>query len=306
MSDDTDTLLTLRDFIRWAASRFGEAGLHFGHGTDNALDEAVALILHALHLQPDLPSVYLDSRLTPEERVRVLELLRRRIEERMPAAYLTGEAWFAGLPFYVNEHVLIPRSPIGELIEGGFEPWIGDSPANRILDLGTGSGCIGIASAVRFPGARVDLVDISEPALALARRNLARHGLEERVRALKSDLFSELAGERYDIIVSNPPYVSRREMKGLPTEYQWEPVLGLEAGEDGLRVVKRILGEASGYLAPNGIVIIEVGSSAEALMEHYPEVPFIWLDFERGGDGVFLLTAEQVVEYKTFFYRGEA
>ncbi len=305
MSDDTDTLITLRDFIRWAASRFREAGLHFGHGTDNALDEAVTLVLHALHLQPDLPPVYLGARLTREERVRVVELLRRRLEERIPAAYLTGEAWFAGVPFYVNEHVLVPRSPIGELIERGFEPWVGDSPVNSILDLGAGSGCIGIASALRFPNARVDLVDISDQALTLARRNLERHGLEERVRLIQSDLFSELAGVGYDIILSNPPYVSRRELAGLPREYRWEPVLGLEAGDDGLRIVKRILREASGYLASGGIVIIEVGSSAEALMEHYPEVPFLWLDFERGGDGVFLLTTEQVIEYQALFNRGE-
>lgn len=301
MSDDTDTLITLRDFIRWAASRFSEAGLCFGHGTDNALDEAAMLVLHALHLQPDLPSVYLDSRLTQDERRQVIELLRRRVEERIPGAYLMGEAWFAGLPFYVNEQVLIPRSPIGELIEAGFEPWIGKLTVSRILDLCTGSGCIGIASALRFSEAKVDLADISEPALALAGRNLARHGLEGRVHVIQSDLFGALAGRRYDIILSNPPYVSRQELAGLPREFRWEPDLGLEAGEDGLDVVKRVLREVSSYLAPGGIVIMEVGSSAEAVMAHYPDVPFTWLDFERGGDGVFLLTAEQVIEYQTHF-----
>jgi len=301
MSDDTDALVTLRDFIRWAASRFSEAELCFGHGTDNALDEAVMLVLHALHLQPDLPSVYLDSRLTENERREVIELLLRRVEERIPGAYLMGEAWFAGLPFYVNEQVLIPRSPIGELIEAGFEPWIGKLTVSRILDLCTGSGCIGIASALRFSDAEVDLADISEPALALAGRNLARHGLEGRVRVIQSDLFRALAGRRYDIILSNPPYVSRHELAGLPREFRWEPDLGLEAGEDGLDVVKRVLREVSSYLAPGGIVIMEVGSSAEALMAHYPDVSFTWLDFERGGDGVFLLTAEQVIENQTHF-----
>lgn len=301
MSDDTDALVTLRDFIRWAASRFSEAELCFGHGTDNALDEAVMLVLHALHLQPDLPSVYLDSRLTENERREVIELLLRRVEERIPGAYLMGEAWFAGLPFYVNEQVLIPRSPIGELIEAGFEPWIGKLTVSRILDLCTGSGCIGIASALRFSDAEVDLADISEPALTLAGRNLARHGLEGRVRVIQSDLFRALAGRRYDIILSNPPYVSRQELAGLPREFRWEPDLGLEAGEDGLDVVKRVLREVSSYLAPGGIVIMEVGSSAEALMAHYPDVSFTWLDFERGGDGVFLLTAEQVIENQTHF-----
>lgn len=301
MSDDTDALVTLRDFIRWAASRFSEAELCFGHGTDNALDEAVMLVLHALHLQPDLPSVYLDSRLTENERREVIELLLRRVEERIPGAYLMGEAWFAGLPFYVNEQVLIPRSPIGELIEAGFEPWIGKLTVSRILDLCTGSGCIGIASALRFSDAEVDLADISEPALALAGRNLARHGLEGRVRVIQSDLFRALEGRRYDIILSNPPYVSRQELAGLPREFRWEPNLGLEAGEDGLDVVKRVLREVSSYLAPGGIVIMEVGSSAEALMAHYPDVSFTWLDFERGGDGVFLLTAEQVIENQTHF-----
>lgn len=301
MSDDTDALVTLRDFIRWAASRFSEAELCFGHGTDNALDEAVMLVLHALHLQPDLPSVYLDSRLTENERREVIELLLRRVEERIPGAYLMGEAWFAGLPFYVNEQVLIPRSPIGELIEAGFEPWIGKLTVSRILDLCTGSGCIGIASALRFSDAEVDLADISEPALTLAGRNLARHGLEGRVRVIQSDLFRALAGRRYDIILSNPPYVSRQELAGLPREFRWEPDLGLEAGEDGLDVVKRVLREVSSYLAPGGIVIMEVGSSAEALMAHYPDVCFTWLDFERGGDGVFLLTAEQVIENQTHF-----
>jgi len=295
------SLLTIRDFIRWGASRFNEAGLFFGHGTDNALDESVLLVLHALHLSRELPATFLGSRLTRQEREKVLALLQRRINERLPAAYLTNDAVFARLHFYVNEHVLVPRSPMAELIESDFQPWVQPGAVSRVLDLCAGSGCIAVGCASHFPDASVDAVDISPQALAVARVNVERHGLEERVEPILSDLFDELKGRRYDLIVSNPPYVSREEFLDLPEEYRREPALGLEAGEDGLDLVARILREASDYLEPGGILVVEVGRSADALMARYPQVPFLWVDFERGGDGVFLLTAEQLAEFQSVF-----
>ena len=294
MGRSIDGLVTIRDFVRWGASRFREEGLWFGHGTDNALDEAASLVLHALHLPPDLSDAYLDGRLTAEEQEAVRCLLERRIRERVPAAYLTGEARFAGLDFYVNEHVLVPRSPIAELIESGFEPWLAGTEPARILDLCTGSGCIAIACAYQFPDAVVDASDVSEAALAVARINVERHHLRGRVHPVLSDAYDQLGEGTYDVIVSNPPYVDAAEMAALPAEYLREPALGLAGGSDGLSVVRRILHGGSVRLSANGIMVVEVGSSAEALMEAFPEVPFLWLDFERGGDGVFLLTAEQL------------
>jgi ribosomal protein L3 glutamine methyltransferase len=294
-------LQTLRDWVRWGASRFRQAGLFFGHGTDNALDDALALVLHAVHLDHELPAEYLDARVTAEEGARILDLLSQRIERRVPAPYLTGLARFAGLEFEVDEHVLIPRSPIAELIEQGFAPWLDPAQVRSVLDLCCGSGCIGIACAYAFPDALVDLSDISPAALEVANRNIERHGLEHRVRALHSDLYEGLDGERYDLIVSNPPYVSTAEMASLPAEYRHEPGLALEAGADGMDVVARILAQGADYLSPAGIMVVEVGASAELLVARYPEVPFLWLDFERGGDGVFLLTAEQLEDYRDIF-----
>lgn len=302
MSDDDQALqdlITVRDWVRWGISRFHAAELFYGHGTDNALDEALALTLHALHLDHDLPESYLDTRLTQAERKAVLALLRRRFEERIPAAYLTHEAWFAGLKFYVDEHVLVPRSPIAELIEDQFEPWLA-APAQRVLDLCTGSGCIAIACAYAFAEATVDASDLSAGALAVARRNVQQHGLEDRVNVIESDLFAALHG-RYDLIVSNPPYVGAEELAALPDEYRHEPQLGLAAGQQGLDLVLPMLAAAADHLAPEGVLVVEVGSAQQALMERFPEVPFLWLEFERGGEGVFLLSAQQLREYHDTF-----
>jgi len=295
------SLSSIADFVRWGASRFNQAGLHFGHGTDNAIDEAAALVLRALHLPPDLPEVWLNGRLTQAERERVIGLIERRIQERIPVPYLTGEAWFAGLRFHVNRHVLIPRSPMAELIEQGFVPWIDPGRVATLLDLCCGSGCIGIAAAHYLPECRVDLADISEQALEVARINVAEHGLDGRVKVIESDLFAALEGAEYDVIVANPPYVDEDELAQLPAEYAHEPVLALQAEDEGTAMVARILREASNYLAPHGILLVEVGKSADALIRRYPKVPFLWLDFERGGEGVLLFTAQELGMYSGHF-----
>jgi len=283
-----DELLTLRDFIRWGASEFTAAKLYFGHGTDNPWDEAEQLVLHAVHLTPPLADEWLSARLTGVERERVMKNLRRRIDERIPAAYITGQAWFAGLPFIVDERVLVPRSPIGELIQKQFSPWLASEP-RQILDLCTGSGCIGIACAYAFPDAEVQLSDISFDALAVAEENIQQHNLEDRVFAMQSDLFENLAGQTFDLIVSNPPYVDADDLATMPEEYHAEPEIGLGSGDDGLDFTRRLLQEASNYLTDDGVLIVEVGNSWIALEEAYPELPFTWIEFERGGHGVFML-----------------
>lgn len=289
-------LETLTDVVRYAASRFNEAGLVFGHGTDNALDEAAALALHALHLPADLPEVYWSSRLTAGEREAVMARARRRIEERLPLPYITHETYFAGLPFYVDRRVLVPRSPLAEGIEQGFAPWLEPERVERILEIGTGSGCIAVACAYAFPEAEVVAVDNDRDALDVAVINLRRHGLTDRVRLLQGDVYpSELAKQGpFQLIIANPPYVDAAAMEQLPPEYRHEPWPALAAGEDGLDVARRIVDGAVEHLAGDGLLALEVGGSAEALQAAYPEVPFIWLELERGGEGVALLTAEQV------------
>lgn len=294
MAEQPDDLITIQDLIRWGASRFGTAKLCYGHGTDNAIDEAVMLVLGALHLEPNLPDSYRTCRLTPQERARLAELIERRITEHVPVAYLTGRAWFAGLELAVGPQVLIPRSPIAELVEVGFEPWIDADRVLRVLDLCAGSGCIGIAAAAYLPEAEVDLADVSPAALALARENVARHGLTDRVRVLESDLFAALGGERYDVIVSNPPYVPAGDLAELPPEYRHEPRIGLDGGLDGLDLALRILAGASAHLSDGGILVLEVGSVAPELEQRLPGCAFTWIDFERGGEGVLLLTRDQL------------
>ncbi|QFY42517.1 50S ribosomal protein L3 N(5)-glutamine methyltransferase [Candidatus Methylospira mobilis] len=288
-------LTTIRDYIRWAASRFNEAGLFFGHGTATATDEAAMLVLHAIHQPNDLPAGYFNCVLDLSERAAILALVARRINERKPASYVTQQAWFAGLPFYVDERVLVPRSPFAELIEQRFEPWLADPDAvTDVLDLCTGSGCIAIATAFAFPDAKIDAVDISPDALAVARINVDRHDLADRVNLLQSDLYGALADKKYDLIVSNPPYVSQAEWAALPPEYHAEPRIGLESGESGLDCVNGILARAKAHLKPGGLLIVEVGNSAEALEAAYPQLPFCWIEFERGGDGVFVLSYDQL------------
>lgn len=300
MTASPSRLRTLRDYIRWAVSRFHAEQLFHGHGTDNAWDEARQLVLGALHLPWEIADSYLDCRLEDDEREHLQNLLRRRIEERVPTAYLLGQTWFCGLPFIVDERVLIPRSPIGELIERQFEPWLAKKPA-RILDMCTGSGCIGIACAYEFLDAEVVLVDISFDALEVANRNIEHHGLDDRVYTVQSDGFDELPGQRFDLIVSNPPYVDAEDFADMPEEYHHEPALGLACGTDGLDLVRRMLAEAADHLTDCGSLIIEVGNSQVHIKELYPEVDFTWLEFVEGGHGVFLLAASQCREHQALF-----
>jgi ribosomal protein L3 glutamine methyltransferase len=286
---------TVLMLIERGARRLRRAGVFFGHGTDNAWDDSAALVLHALGLPHAGGSATYQRRVGVRGAARVEELITQRIEKRIPAVYLTGETWFAGLAFRVDPRVLIPRSPIAELIERGFAPWVDPRRVRRILDVGTGSGCIAIACAKALPRAHVDAVDVSPEALEVAAINVRRHRVGRRVRLIRSDHFGALAGERYDIIVANPPYVGRREMSGLPPEYRHEPPLALAAGTDGLDSVRVILREANEHLRPRGVLIVEVGNTAAAVRRAFKRLPFLWLEFERGGGGVFLLTAEQLV-----------
>lgn len=298
--NELTALSTIRDLVRWGVSRFHEQGLFFGHGADNAWDESRLLVLHALYLPWETPEEYLGSRVTASERDLAVALLHKRIEQRIPAAYLTGHARFAGLDFIVDERVLVPRSPIAELIGNRFSPWLSEEPA-RILDLCTGSGCIGIACAYAFPEAEVLLADLSADALAVAEANIEAHQLQERVEARWSDGFEGMPGERFDLIVSNPPYVDAEDMADLPDEYLHEPEMGLAAGHDGLDLVRRMLAQAADHLTEQGVLVIEVGNSMVHVMAQWPEVDFDWVTFSQGGHGVFVLSAQQCRDYQALF-----
>ena len=296
-------LITLRDLIRWGTSQFNAAELSFTQGMPTAIDEAAYLCLSALHLPPDFSVEYFDCVLTMDERLHVLNLFQQRIDHK-PSAYITNESWFAGLSFFVDERVLIPRSPIAELIQQQFSPWIDPNRVNNILDLCTGSGCIAIACAYAFEDAQVDASDISPDALAVAEINRQDHALQERVNLIESNLFDAFTGKRYDIIVSNPPYVSEQEVAQLPAEFDYEPgALALAAGEQGLDLVLPMLSKAREHLTDDGILVVEVGYSQAALEQVLPEVPFFWIDFEFGGEGVFLLTADQLQTHQADFER---
>lgn len=289
-----DEMVTLQDMLRWAVSRFNAANLFYGHGTDNSWDEAVQLILPTLYLPIDIPSSLQNSRLLRSERQRIVERVVKRINERTPVAYLTNKAYFCDLEFYVDERVLIPRSPISELIQNHFTPMLAHEPS-RIMDLCTGSGCIGIACAFAFPDAEVDLVDISTGALEVAEINIQDHGVEQQVIPMRSDLFNDLPAVKYDLIVSNPPYVDEEDMNSLPDEYRHEPELGLAAGTDGLKLMRRILADAPDFLTDDGILICEVGNSMLHVQEQYAHIDMTWLEFEHGGHGVFMMTKAQLV-----------
>ena len=289
-------LSTIIDFIRYGASRFNAAGLSFGHSMDNALDEATQLVLHVLHLPHDLGPAYGQAKLLAEEKAAVLALFERRVHERIPACYLTGEAWFAGLSFKSDPRALVPRSPIAELIENGFEPWLAAREVQRALDMCTGSGCIAIAMAHYNPEWSVEAVDISEAALSLAAENKERlHA--GNVRLLRSNLFESLAGEVYDLIVTNPPYVTHAETDALPKEYSHEPELGLRAGDDGLDLALKIMRDAPAHLSEHGLLICEVGEAEHALARLLPELPFAWVEFKVGQMGIFVLERADLAEH---------
>ena len=297
-----DNLSTLLDFMRWGASQFVQADLSYSHGLSSPLDESVYLVLRSLRLPVDTPEIYWGSKLTSSEIETIIKNFKQRIEKKIPSAYIMKEGWFAGLQFYVDERVLIPRSPIAELVESQFSPWVNPDEVESVLDLCTGCGCIGIACAYAFPLASIDLSDVSGDALAVAKINIEKHDANNRITAYQSDLFEFLSSDstvvkQYDIIVSNPPYVDVEDMTGLADEFKHEPVLALSSGSDGLEFTKRLLSQAANFLTDNGVLVAEVGNSQFELVRAYPDVPFQWVDFERGGDGVFILTKQDLKKY---------
>lgn len=294
---ETEELSTILDFLRFSLSRAISAHLYYGHGTDNAWDDMRSLVLRSLFLPYDVDPHLLNSRLTTSEKKHLCQQLEKRINQRVPVPYLIKEAYFCDLPFYVDERVLIPRSPIAELIKEEFSPWIDADKVHRVLDLCTGSGCIAIACCYAFPDAYVDAVDISSEALAVAAINREQLDVEEQLTLIESNCFAAVPKVRYDLIVSNPPYVGKEEMQTLPDEFRHEPVLALETSNNGLAIVETILRNAHAYLSDHGILVVEVGNSEEALSDAYPHVPFTWLEMSHGGQGVFLLTKEQLDEY---------
>ena len=294
-----DELYTLRDVLRWATSQFNAADLFYGHGNDDAFNDALQLILHSLHLPAtEFPDLFADARLSHAEKFSIAELIERRITDRVPVPYLTHEAWFAGIPFYVDERVLIPRSPFAELINEQFMPWLSEPDSvENILDLCTGGGCIAIACSEAFPQAQVDAIDISPDALDVANININKHGLTEHVHTIESNLWAALDSQKYDLIVSNPPYVGADEMATLPAEYRHEPSSALEADDNGLALVEQILLHAANFLTSEGLLFVEVGNSDIAVMDKWPKIEFLWLDFEHGAHGVFMLTREQCLTF---------
>ena len=289
-------LYTVRDCLRFAVSRFNQARLFFGHGSNDAYDEAAYLILHTLHLPLDRLDPFLDARLTDGERAEVLNIVQRRVEQRVPAAYLTHDAWLGDFRFYVDERVIVPRSFIAELLREQLAPWVDDpEEVTHVLDLCTGSGCLAILAAHAFLNAEIDAADISADALEVAQRNVDDYGLQDRVRLIQSDLFSKLNGKQYDLIICNPPYVAASSMAALPHEYRHEPQLALGSGADGLDATRKILQQAAAHLTPDGILIVEIGHNREALETACPALPFTWLDVVAGDEFVFLLRREDLL-----------
>jgi ribosomal protein L3 glutamine methyltransferase len=294
-SSDREELLTVRDLIRYTVSRLGEVQAAMGHGNDNAWDEAVYLVLHALHLPPDMLEPFLDARVLGKERDQVLNLIQRRVTERIPAAYLTHEAWLRGRRFYVDQRVIVPRSPIAELLDEGLAPWIPNPDGLRtILDMCTGSGCLAILAAEAFPYAHVDGVDICPQALEVAQQNVQAYRLEDRITLQHSDLFDQLAPHEYDLILCNPPYVNRASMDALPAEYRHEPELALAGGEDGMAVIRRIVTQAQRFLATEGVLVLEVGHERAHFEAAFPQLQPIWLDTAQGSGQILLLTSAQL------------